>query len=182
MATAVPSAVAQLHAESTLVDNELGGKYLTFRLADEQFGLQILKIREIIGLMKITGIPNAPASIRGVINLRGKIVPVMDLRARLGFPATDTTRSTCIIVTEINTSFETIEMGLLVDAVNEVLDIQGDEIEPPPALGDGVDKNLILGMAKAGKDVKILLDIDQVITNMNALNLPADIAVATARQ
>ncbi|MCA8988418.1 MAG: purine-binding chemotaxis protein CheW [Planctomycetaceae bacterium] len=149
----------------------LAGKYLTFQLAEEQFGLQILKVREIIGVMKVTPIPNSPKSIRGVINLRGKIVPVMDLRAKLELPTAESDRKNCIIVTEVERDGESIEMGILVDSVCEVLDIPSGEIEPPPALGDDVDKTLILGMAKAGKDVKILLDVDQVVASMGTLKL-----------
>lgn len=150
---------------------KLEGKYLTFNLAKEQFGLQILKVREIIGVLKVTPIPNAPKSIKGVINLRGKIVCVMDLREKLQLSSVEVDRRNCIIVTEIEDESGIHEMGLLVDAVSEVLDIKEDEIEPPPMMGEDVQTSCILGMAHSGQDVKILLNIDQIVTEASELNL-----------
>lgn len=152
----------------------LGGKYLTFHLAGEQFGIQILKVREIIGRMRTTPVPGSPECIRGVINLRGKIVAVMDLRRRLGFPDGEEHARNCIVVTEVPTEEGTVEMGLLVDAVSEVLDIDGGEIEPPPSLGPETDTSCLLGMAKSGSEVKLLLDIGTVVLDSAAALAMAD--------
>lgn len=151
------------------------GKYLTFRLGEEQFAVEILKVREIIGLMTITQVPGAPSAIRGVINLRGKIIPVMSLRSRFKLPEAEAHDRNCIVVTEVESHGETLEMGLLVDMVSEVLFIAENEIEPPPSFGETVDTSYILGMAKTGPDVKILLDIDQVVCEHGPLiNQQAD--------
>lgn len=143
---------------------ELAGKYLTFKLAREEYGIGILKIREIIGMMSITGIPQAPPFIKGVINLRGKVIPVTDLRIKFGLESQEQTDRTCIIVVEVSQDGRPITMGLLVDTVSEVANIKGDAIEPPPAFGTRLDTAFIQGMAKIDGGVKILLDIDQVLT------------------
>ncbi|MFH2035221.1 MAG: chemotaxis protein CheW [Candidatus Zixiibacteriota bacterium] len=139
------------------------GKYLTFRLADEEFGIEILKVREIIGMMNVTPVPRAPEYIRGVINLRGKIIPVLDLRNIFRMEASEDTDETCIIVAEIRLNGESILMGTVVDAVSEVLDIKENEIEDSPAFGSNVDTKFILGIGKVKNEVKILLDIDEVL-------------------
>jgi len=140
------------------------GKYLTFRLAAEEYGLEILKVREIIGVMEITKVPRTPNYIRGVINLRGKVIPVLDLRLKFGMDFKEDTEETCIIVVEMVTQDGSLEMGILVDAVCEVLDIQGDDIEDAPSFGGKTDTDFILGMGKVKNEVKILLDIDKVLT------------------
>jgi purine-binding chemotaxis protein CheW len=145
-----------------LVSMAKAGKYLTFRLASEEYGAEILKIREIIGLMKITRIPQAPDYIRGVINLRGKVIPVLDLRRRFNVEITPDTEQTCIIVVDINAASGKLLMGVVVDAVSEVLDVGGDQIEEAPAIGAALDVAFIHGIAKIKNDVKILLDIDRV--------------------
>ncbi|MBD3169757.1 MAG: chemotaxis protein CheW [candidate division Zixibacteria bacterium] len=150
-------------AESQLVTRAQAGKYLTFRLNSEEYGLEILKVREIIGLIDITQVPRTPHYIRGVINLRGKVIPILDLRMKFDMEATDDTEETCIIVVDASTQKGTISMGVLVDAVSEVLDIQQNEIENPPAFGSGVDVDYILGIGKIKDTVKILLDIDRVL-------------------
>ncbi len=137
----------------------LGGKYLTFKLAGEEYGLEILKVREIIKIMDITAVPQMPGFVKGVVNLRGKVIPVIDLRLRFGLAEAEHTEETCIIVVNVNT-----EMGVIVDTVQEVLDIADQQIEPPPALGGNVDTHFILGMGKVGERVKILLDINRVLT------------------
>lgn len=139
---------------------DLGGKYLTFNLADEEYGVEILKVREIIGVMDITAVPRMPAYMKGVINLRGKVIPVVDLRLKFGLDEAEHTEQTCIIVVDVGR-----EIGIIVDTVSEVLDVQGEAIEPPPSMGGAVDTAFILGMGKVGEDVKILLDIDKVLTN-----------------
>lgn len=136
-----------------------GGKYLTFRLADEEYGLEILKVREIIGIMDVTAIPQMPAYIKGVVNLRGKVIPVIDLRLKFGLEPMPYTEETCIIVVDVGTL-----TGIIVDSVQEVLDIDGNQIDPPPPLGSSVDTSFVLGMGKIKDDVKILLDIDKVLT------------------
>ncbi|MEW6746030.1 MAG: chemotaxis protein CheW [Planctomycetota bacterium] len=146
---------------------QLGGKYLTFELASEQYGLEILKVREIIGLMDITPVPCTPPSVKGVINLRGKVIPVVDLRLKFGMEGAEATDQTCIIVVDVGE----IEMGILVDKVSEVLDIASEEIEDTPAFGVSVKTDFILGMGKAGKGVTILLDIGKVITASEAAPL-----------
>ncbi len=143
---------------------ERAGKYLTFRLAAEEYGLEILKVREIIGLMNITKVPRTPDYIRGVINLRGKVISVLDLRNIFGMSVTEDTEETCIIVVKANLEGESVMMGVVVDAVSEVLDIQADEIEDAPAFGTDVDTKFILGIGKVKNEVKILLDIDEVLT------------------
>lgn len=139
----------------------LAGKYLTFRLNDEEFGLEILKVREIISMMDITAVPRVPEYIKGVVNLRGKVIPVVDLRAKFGMQTIEETDETCIIVAYIGE----VEVGLVVDRVSEVMDIEQSEIEPPPAFGHAVDTKFILGMGKAHEKVTILLDISEVLSD-----------------
>ncbi len=143
--------------ETAVVDR--AGKYLTFMLEAESYGLEILKVREIIGVMEITGVPRTPDYVLGVINLRGKVVPVVDLRTKFGLPTTETTEETCIIVVQIGD----VEIGIQVDRVSEVLDVQGADIEDAPSFGPEVDTNFILGMGKVGERVTMLLDIDNVL-------------------
>ncbi len=137
-----------------------GGKYLTFKLTDEEYGVEILKVREINGIMDITAVPQMPAYMKGVINLRGKVIPVVDLRLKFGLKEIDHTEQTCIIVVDVGK-----EIGIIVDTVSEVLDVSEENIEPPPAMGGSVDTSFILGMGKVGDTVKILLDIDKVLNS-----------------
>lgn len=139
---------------------ELGGKYLTFLLDGEEYGVQILKIREIIGLMDITQVPQTPPFVEGVINLRGKVIPVIDLRTKFGLERAQYNDQTCIIVVDVG-----VMMGIIVDTVNEVHDIPGAAIEPAPQFGAAVDTSFILGMGKVKNEVKILLDIDKVLAS-----------------
>ncbi len=143
---------------------ELGGKYLTFRLGDEDFGLEILKVQEIIGMQEITAIPRMPPAVKGVINLRGKVIPVIDLRLKFGMEEAETSHKTCIIMVQISRQTGDVIMGIVVDEVSEVLEISGREIEPAPAFGASIDTDFILGMAKTEDAVKILLDLDRVLT------------------
>lgn len=135
------------------------GMYLTFSLAEETYGVEILKVREIIGMMDITSVPRAPAHVRGVINLRGKVIPVIDLRMRFSLPTVEATDETCIIVVMVGN----VEMGVIVDKVCEVLDIVGENIEDAPSFGSTVDTSFILGMGKSDGKVTILLDITRVL-------------------
>ncbi|MCG8617849.1 MAG: chemotaxis protein CheW [Desulfobacterales bacterium] len=139
------------------------GKYLTFSLENEEYGIGILKVKEIIGMMPITQIPRTPAYVKGVINLRGKVIPIIDLRARFGMPPQDYDEKTCIIVVEIETEGGIVMIGIVVDSVSEVLNVQQGEIEPAPAFGTQMDTDYILGMAKMEGGVKILLNIDKVL-------------------
>jgi purine-binding chemotaxis protein CheW len=139
------------------------GKYLTFVLDNEDYGISINNVREIIGMMTITTVPRCPDFIKGVINLRGKVIPIVDLRTRFGMSAGETTDKTCIIVVEINKDNSQIIMGLVVDSVSEVLAIKGEDIEETPSFGTQLDTRYILGMAKLEGGVKILLDIDRVL-------------------
>ena len=139
------------------------GKYLTFSLAGEEYGIGILKIREIIGMMPITSVPETPHYVKGVINLRGKVIPVIDLRLRFGMSESAYTERTCIIVVEIRGVAGLLQVGIVVDAVSEVLNIKAEEIEDTPAFGVRLNTDYILGMAKIGKGVKLLLDIDRVL-------------------
>jgi len=139
------------------------GKYLTFSLACEEYGIGILKVREIIGMMSITPVPQTPEFVKGVINLRGKVIPVIDLRLRFGLEATAYTERTCIIVVEIVGNTGAVPMGIVVDAVSEVLNIREADIENTPTFGVKLNTDFILGMAKTDGGVKILLDIDKVL-------------------
>jgi purine-binding chemotaxis protein CheW len=139
------------------------GKYLTFSLAGEEYGIGILKIREIIGMMPITSVPETPHHVKGVINLRGKVIPVIDLRLRFGMSENAYTERTCIIVVEIRGAAGVLQVGIVVDAVSEVLNIKVEDIEDPPCFGVRLKTDYILGMAKMGKGVKLLLDIDRVL-------------------
>lgn len=141
----------------------LEGKYLTFALGKEEYGIGILKVREIIGLMDITAVPHTPHYIKGVINLRGRVIPVLDLRIKFDMPEREYDERTCIIVVEVQGPSGAVQVGMLVDSVSEVLNISGEEIEPPPAFGGSTDTGNIMGMAKVKDKVKILLDIDLVI-------------------
>lgn len=148
-------------ASKVLLDKE--GKYLTFALGPEEYGLEILKVREIFGYMEITAVPQTPSHVRGVINLRGQVIPVVDLRSKFGMDATDITEETCIIVVEITQGTRKFNTGIVVDRVQEVLDIKGEDIEEAPQFGSSVDTSFILGMGKIGETVKILLDINKVL-------------------
>jgi purine-binding chemotaxis protein CheW len=144
--------------------NHREGKYLTFSLGQEEYGISILKVKEIIGMMPITAVPQTPAFVKGVINLRGKVIPVMNLRLKFGMEEIPYTERTCIIVVETRWVRGAVLIGIVVDSVSEVLNIKSGEIEETPVLGAELDTDYILGMAKMNGGVKILLDIDRVLT------------------
>ena len=146
---------------TTVADRE--GKYLTFALADEEYGIGILKIKEIIGMMPITTVPQTPEFVKGVINLRGKVIPVADLRLMFGMEEIKYTERTCIIVVDIMGASGSVMMGVVVDSVSEVLNISGEDVEDTPTFGTKLDTEYISGMAKIEGGVKILLDIDRVL-------------------
>lgn len=150
----------------------LAGKYMTFQLAGEDYGLEILTVREIIGLLDITRIPRAPDFIRGVINLRGKVIPVVDLRVKFGMDATEATEQTVVIVLQVAVDGRALTMGVLVDRVLEVLTIGASAIEPPPDLGRAsIDGDFILGVGKTAHRVVFLLDIARVLSGSDAEQL-----------
>lgn len=152
------------NAATTATGTRRGGKYLTFALGKEEYGLEILKVREIIGFMDITAVPRTPSYVRGVINLRGQVISVMDLRAKFQMESAKASEQTCIIVVEIKQGGRKLSTGIIVDRVSEVLDIAEANIEEPPSFGASVETDFILGMGKIGSSVKILLDIDKVIS------------------
>jgi purine-binding chemotaxis protein CheW len=149
------------------------GKYLTFFLAGEEYGIGIRKVKEIIGMMTITTVPIIPPYFKGVINLRGKVIPVVDLRLKFGMEEMEYSDRTCIIVVELNTNAVNVLMGIVVDAVSEVLNVKVDDIEETPSFGTDMNTDYILGMAKAGNGVKILLDIDKVISDQEIATFDA---------
>ncbi|PKN76783.1 MAG: chemotaxis protein CheW [Deltaproteobacteria bacterium HGW-Deltaproteobacteria-10] len=144
--------------------NQRDEKYLTFSLDKEEYGIGILKVREIIGMMPVTNVPQTPSYFKGVINLRGKVIPVIDLRLKFGMESSEYTERTCIIVVEILEMTRKVLIGSVVDSVSEVLSIKSNEIEEAPNFGTSLDADYILGMAKVGNGLKILLDIDKVIS------------------
>ncbi|MGD8787420.1 MAG: chemotaxis protein CheW [Phycisphaerales bacterium] len=161
---------------------EKEGKYLTFALANEEYGLEILKVREIIGYMEITAVPQTPAYVKGVINLRGQVIPVVDLRAKFGMETSDITDETCIIVVETSQNNHNFSTGIVVDHVEEVLDIAGEDIEEAPQFGSAVNTDFILGMGKIGDNVKILLDIDRVLDGEDFVSYTSGQASAPVRR
>ncbi len=158
-------------SSGSAVAESRSGKYLTFRLDSEEYGLEILKVREIIGLMDITSVPKTPDFVRGIINLRGSVIPVLDLKKKFEMGAIEDTEETCVIVVEVSLGGNAVMMGIIVDAVSEVLDIKEDEIEDAPAFGTNVNTRFILGIGKVKDEVKILLDIDEVLTSTDVAML-----------
>jgi purine-binding chemotaxis protein CheW len=151
--------------------SDKAGKYLTFALAHEEYGLEILKVREIIGYIDVTAVPQTPQYVKGVINLRGQVIPVIDLRTKFGMETAEVTDETCIIVVEIAAASRKFNTGIVVDHVREVLDVPGRDIEEPPQFGAAVDTDFILGMGKIDDSVKILLDIDKVLGSVDTAGL-----------
>lgn len=155
------SAVTEVTSD---VSEAIAGKHLTFELAGEVYGLEILKVQEIMGMMSVTSVPKSPDFVRGVVNLRGRIIPVMDLRVKFGMEAKEDTERTCIIVVQVRTGERELITGLIVDEVSEVLEIPSDQIELPPSFGASLDTDFILGMGKINQKVVMLLDVDKVLT------------------
>ena len=151
------------NALSTNVAKTTANKYLTVTLENESYGMAVLKVREIIRLQKITPVPQMPSYVKGVINLRGRVIPIVDLRLKFGLKA-EIAERTCIVVVQVNmVSGQTVQMGLIVDSVEEVVTLGADEIEPTPEFGTRIDTTYLLGMAKVKGQVKTLLDIDRVV-------------------
>ena len=141
------------------------GKYLTFALGREEYGIGILKVKEIIGILPITPVPRTPGHMKGVINLRGKVIPVVDLRLKFGMEEIAHTDRTCIIVVEVGHQDGAVLTGIMVDSVSEVLNIKAADIEEAPNFGAKLDTDYLLGLAKMNGGVKILLHIDKVLEN-----------------
>src|SRR5512138_667442 len=154
-------------------------QYLSFDVAGTGYGLPILAVKEILQYEEPTRVPGAPASVRGVINVRGAVVPVLDLAVKFGKPETSPTKRTCILVVEAKSAAERLTVGVLADAVSEVLDLPADEVEPPPAFGTGVRLDYLTGMGKVGKGFVLLLDVDRVVSASEA-DLAAQAAVAAS--
>jgi len=157
------SEVTNTMDQAVKVMGEKEGKYLTFSLANEEYGIGILKVKEIIGMMPITPVPRTPAYVKGVINLRGKVIPVVDLRLKFEMEEMGYTERTCIIVVETRGQLGSVLVGIVVDSVSEVLNIRAADIEEAPAFGARLNTDYILGMAKMNGGIKILLDIDKVL-------------------
>ena len=153
--------------------DDRGGKYLVFHLGREDFAIRVLKVREIMGIQDITAVPQTPVYVKGVINLRGKVIPVVDLRLKFGLPEQEYTQRTCIIVVQVRVEGGPTLMGIVVDGVAEVLNLAVTDIEDTPDFGDGTSTPYLLGMAKVKGNVKILLDIEQVLTNQELHGLGA---------
>ena len=147
------------------------GKYLSFFLGREEYGISILKVKEIIGMIQVTPIPQTPAYVKGVINLRGKVIPVIDLRLRFGMNSIDYTDRTCIVVVEIDSNSGSLHIGIVVDSVSEVINIKSTDIEDTPSFGIRLSTEYILGMAKMTGSVRILLDIDRVLNTEDLVML-----------
>jgi purine-binding chemotaxis protein CheW len=139
----------------------IGGKFLTFFLGEEEYGIEILRVNEIIGMMTITPIPRTSHYVRGVINLRGKVIPVIDLRLKLDMPPHEQTSETCIIVVQVRGA----QMGIVVDKVSEVLDIATDQVEDVPSMGSDVRVDYLLGIGRTEDRVRLLLNIDRVMSD-----------------
>lgn len=157
--------------EAAVSSKQREGKYLTFHLGREEFAFQVLKVREIMGVQDITAVPQMPAYVKGVINLRGKVIPVVDLRLKFGMPEVEYTERTCIIVVQVTQGGIGIQTGIIVDEVSEVLTLSASDIEDTPDFGAGAATPYLLGMAKVKDKVKMLLDIDQILTGSEMAEL-----------
>lgn len=166
--------MSDVASSPSVASRNLGGKYFTFKLGNEEYGVEILKVREIIGLMSVTEVPRTPDYIRGVINLRGKIIPVLDIRIKFGLTAVEDTDETCIIVIDVEHQGALVQIGTVVDSVCEVLDIAEADIEPAPSFGGNLECRFIRGIAKMEEKVRILLEIEDVLTSDELQSLGSD--------
>jgi len=160
-------------SSTALKPDERAGKYLTFMIGKEEFGVGVLKVREIMGIQDITAVPQTPPYLKGVINLRGKVIPVIDLRLKFGLPSIDYTQRTCIIVVQVKSGSTSLLVVIVVDEVSEVLTMAAGDIEDTPDFGANVETVYILGMAKIKGKVKILLDINEVLTSQEIRGIEA---------
>src|SRR5512136_1454219 len=157
-------------------------QYLTFKLRDEVFALDIGKVREVLDFTSVTKVPQTPDFMRGVINLRGNVVPVVDLRLKFGMQMTEKSVNTCVIIAEVQLDGESVQLGAMADSVQEVLDLEAEQIEPPPRLGTKLNTDFIRGMGKHNDQFIIILDIDKVfsaeeLSEVNGSQINADKAV-----
>lgn len=169
MSNAIAEAPVAVGGPATVPDR--AGQYLTFSLGPEVYGIEILKVQEIIGMMPVTKVPRTPDFVRGVVNLRGKVIPVIELRKKFEMDQRDDTSMTCIIVVQVSSAAQNITMGIIVDEVAEVLAISGGQIEPAPQFGSGVQTDFIMGIGKVASKVVILLDVDKVLSWGELANL-----------
>lgn len=171
------------------LDSQSLDQFLTFFLAGEEYAISVLKVTEIIECVALTKVPGAPSWIRGVINLRGSVVPVVDLAVKFGLPLTAITARTCIVVVEIKHEDERLVLGVMADSVNQVFEIPPREIQPPPSFGPKVRVDCILGMGSGAGKFVVILDIDRILssnelltasasTEVNEANLPVALEVA----
>jgi len=167
--TETASIESSSQALASLAEN--AGMYLTFELGGEVYGVEILKVQEIIGMMNVTRVPRTPAFVRGEVNLRGKVIPVVDLRLKFGLEEKEDTEKTCIIVVQLEEAGQNTTMGIIVDEVSEVIDVNADQIEPPPDFGVSVKTDFILGMGKIGEQVLMMLDISKVLAREEVAEL-----------
>jgi purine-binding chemotaxis protein CheW len=158
------------------------GKYLTFQLGPEIYGLEILKVQEIVGMMKVTRVPGTPGFVRGVINLRGQVIPVVDMRLKFSMPAKEDNEKTCIIVVQVAADGRRITMGTIVDEVSEVQDIAAGQIEDSPSFGENVRTDFLIGMGKVGQKLVLLLDVDKVMAGAEIVALEAAPELAEAEK
>ena len=165
--------MAEHRSESpTLGLEHLAGKYLTFFLGDEEYGVDVLNVQEIIGMVGITHVPQTPAFVKGVINLRGLVIPVVDLRLKFGMEAREYDKKTCIMVVELHQDAgKRQSMGLVIDKISEVLTLESDQIEPTPEFGTAIRTEFITGIAKKENSIKILLDIHSVLSYEEIISL-----------
>jgi len=145
------------------------GKHLVFRLATEDFGIRVARVQEILGIMEITSVPQTPPSVKGVINLRGRVIPVIDLRLRLGFPPQDYAEHTCIVVVRTRPAAVDLLTGIVVDEVSEVVNILPEDIQDTPDFGTSIPSPYLLGMARINDKVRILLDIEEILSNRGSI-------------
>ena len=145
------------------IGERLAGKYLTFKLDQEEFAIEILKVNQIIRLQEIFSVPRTPPFVRGMINLRGTIIPIIDLRIKLAMAGRIDTERSCIVVIQLDQMREMVNVGVVIDEVREVIEISAADIEETPEFGAGIDTAFITGIAKTGRSVKILLDIGKVL-------------------
>jgi purine-binding chemotaxis protein CheW len=155
-------------------DTPEAAQFLTFFLGDERYAIDVRKIHEVLEVPRITRVPRMPAFVSGVMNLRGNVIPVMDLRHKFGLGKTEITEDTSIVVTEISDVFgdeeqSVLEIGLFSDAVDQVLDIPPENIEPPPAIGTSIDTSFIRGMGRVGDDFVIILKLDSLLSEKELL-------------
>lgn len=148
------------------------GKFLNFQLSGEYYGLELFKVKEIIGMMKVTRVPNSPVYVRGVVNLRGKVIPVIDLRVKFGMDSREDTERTCIIVMQVEHGGQYSTTGIIVDEVCEVIDIAAEQIEPSPSLGGDVSMDMLLGIGKVASKVILLLDVQKVLSIEGTVGMP----------